>query len=379
MKKHVISRDDSIYEAWPDLVLLPSGRLVVAFAECTHHLNRDFTRMCVTHSDDRGRTWSEKRAILPPLQRTSAADPFWNCPRLTHLRDGRILALLDEVRMHEKSGSRFKLPATMWIMESGDGGESWSHFCDMPPSIGMMPDRLLPLRCGSAAGRWITASHSVDRRPEDDPVWIVSTHFSDDEGKSWTGPNDIIASSKYRFCEPNLLELPDGTLVCFLRENSNLGLDLFKMTSRDGGATWSGLAPLPVPGCHRPVAGFLNSGLVMIAFRLKQGGMTAWGRGQQNLMVAVTDVPSCLATSREKAWCRIMPVDYDRSPDADCGYAGWAQFQDGEIYVASYIVDDAPLAQIRGYSFTEKDICLGDPAPGKGTLRFDANAAPPSI
>ena len=42
-----------------------------------------------------------------------------------------------------------------------------------------------------------------------------------------------------------------------------------------------------------------------------------------------------------------MPVDFDRSPVADLGYSGWVQFEDGEIYIVNYIVDDAPKAQIR--------------------------------
>ena len=46
-----------------------------------------------------------------------------------------------------------------------------------------------------------------------------------------------------------------------------------------------------------------------------------------------------------------MPLDYDRSHFADTGYTGWVAFPDGEIYMVNYIVDDAPKAQIRGYSF----------------------------
>jgi len=44
-----------------------------------------------------------------------------------------------------------------------------------------------------------------------------------------------------------------------------------------------------------------------------------------------------------------MPVDFDRSPKSDLGYSGWVQLADGEIYIVSYIVDDWPRGQIRGY------------------------------
>ena len=78
----------------------------------------------------------------------------------------------------------------------------------------------------------------------------------------------------------------------------------------------------------------------------------------QNLFAALTDVPSCLAADRNGAHTRIMPIDFDRSGESDTGYSGWVQFPDGEIYVVNYIMDDAPKAQIRGYSFFESDFLL---------------------
>jgi hypothetical protein len=61
---------------------------------------------------------------------------------------------------------------------------------------------------------------------------------------------------------------------------------------------------------------------------------------------------------REDAHARILPLDFDRSPESDTGYTGWVQFPDGEIYVVNYIMDDAPKAQIRGYSLRLEDFLL---------------------
>ena len=55
IRKFTVSRDDGIYEAFPDVALAPSGRLVCVFSECTHHHNRDYTRNMVADSTDRGR------------------------------------------------------------------------------------------------------------------------------------------------------------------------------------------------------------------------------------------------------------------------------------------------------------------------------------
>jgi sialidase-1 len=102
----------------------------------------------------------------------------------------------------------------------------------------------------------------------------------------------------------------------------------------------------------------LQSGKVMITHRLCQGGEGWAGWWTQNFLAATTDIPSCLAGDYMKAHTRILPLDFDRSAESDCGYSGWAQFPDGEIYVAGYIVDDAPKGHIRGYSLREEDLLL---------------------
>ncbi|MBQ35844.1 MAG: hypothetical protein QGI32_06950 [Candidatus Latescibacteria bacterium] len=62
MERFTVSRDDDIYEAFPDVALTPSGRLVCVFAECTHHRDRSYTRAMVTTSDDRS----------PPIDRLTS-------------------------------------------------------------------------------------------------------------------------------------------------------------------------------------------------------------------------------------------------------------------------------------------------------------------
>lgn len=152
--------------------------------------------------------------------------------------------------------------------------------------------------------------------------------------------------------------MPDGTLVAFMRENSGEGRDCQKAVSYDNGESWEGPYRAPLPGCHRPVAGLLQSGKILITYRFMQGGKGWLGTWTQNFFAALTDVESAKARERKEQWARIMPIDFDRSPVSDLGYSGWVQFDDGEIYVVNYIVDDAPKAQIRGYSLSEQDFIL---------------------
>ena len=100
----------------------------------------------------------------------------------------------------------------------------------------------------------------------------------------------------------------------------------------------------------------------MITHRFCHGGKGWTGWWTQNFFAATTDTESCLAGDYMDAHARIMPLDFDRSPESDCGYSGWVQFDDGEIYVVSYIMDDAPKGHIRGYAFRESDLLLERPA-----------------
>ena len=155
---------------------------------------------------------------------------------------------------------------------------------------------------------------------------------------------------------PRSASLP--RLVAFHRENSGQGWDCYKTISHDNGESWSEPVAFPLPGCHRPVAGWLQSGHVLITHRFMQGGEGWTGWWTQNLFAGLTDRASVLATVRSEAHTRILPVDFDRSTDSDTGYSGWVQFEDGEIYIVNYIMDAAPKAQIRGYALRMDDFIL---------------------
>ena len=148
------------------------------------------------------------------------------------------------------------------------------------------------------------------------------------------------------FCK-GFVELVDGPrnkLVAFLRENSLKGYPILKCLSADGGKTWSEIFKTSMDSGHRPVAGFLADGRVLVTYRYIPSGT-------QNLFAAFMSRETIEATGRREQRVRIMPLDYDRNPSPDIGYTGWVQFEDGEIYIVNYIKDDADKAFIRGYSF----------------------------
>ncbi len=344
IQKYTVSRDDSIYEAWPDVALTPSGRLVCVFSECTHHRDRSYTRIMLADSHDRGRTWSPKR----PLTEATSGLPYYNCARITQLRDGRLVIIVDKLYERERSGSPD--PYTNELYFSEDDGATWSAPVTTP-ALGIVPDKLLELD----SGRWIIAAHYWD---SDFGYLVQRLWYSDDQGQTWSDPVIIGQQAGLNPCEVSILPVGDKTLVAFLRENSGEGWDCYKAISQDAGATWSEMIRFPLPGCHRPVAGLLQDGRILITHRFMQGGKGWVGTWTQNFFAALTDVESALAPTRKEAWTRILPLDFDRSPVSDLGYSGWVQFDDGEIYIVNYIVDDAPNGQIRGYSLRLEDFLL---------------------
>lgn len=347
IEKFVVSRDDSVYEAWPDLVKTRGDRLICVFTECTHHKNRDRSRIVMTHSDDRGRTWSQKR----PLTEYSDSSLYFNNSRISRLPDDSLAIICDRVDGTSKTAGECG-PATCQYVWRGDS--EGLHFGEpaILPFSGIVPDKYRVL----SGGRTIVSAHSKNTETQklEQHLW-----YSDDGGKSWSGRITVASDPRYNLCEGSILELTDGTLVCFLRENSRQGIDCLKAISYDGGESWQGVYRTPIPAVHRPVTGYLADGRIMMTYRFIQGGRGWMGACTQNMFAAFFDEESARATERGGQSARIMPLDYDRSPDSDLGYTGWVQFDDGEIYIVNYIMDDAPKTQIRGYSLYPRDIMLG--------------------
>ncbi|MFA7159861.1 MAG: sialidase family protein [Kiritimatiellia bacterium] len=339
IRKYSISRDDGLYEAWPDVTLTPSGKLVCVFSECTHHRDRSYTRVMLADSSDRGRTWTPKR----PLTEASRGIPYWNCARIMTLRDGRIAVLVDKIFEKSEGGGH------NYLFFSEDEGQTWSLPVETP-ARGIVPDKLLEL----AGGRWLISCHEMDGTTG---TLAQRLWYSDNQSASWQGPVIVARKKGLNLCEVSILPAGDA-LVAFMRENSGQGWDCQKAISLDRGETWGEVIPFPLPGCHRPVAGRLKDGRILITYRFMQGGKGWAGWWTQNFFTALTDMESALAATRAEAHTRILPIDFDRSPESDTGYSGWVQFDDGGIYIVNYIVDDAPKGQIRGYSLQLSDFIL---------------------
>ena len=339
IQKFIVSRDDSIYEAWPDLVQTVSGKLICVFSECAHHLDREDARIVLTESTDRGRTWSEKRYLTEKC----TARAYFNCARISRMPDGSLVILCDFIRGDENSSEENAVE--QWLWHGDSEGKCWSEPIVFP-FRGIVPDKFRVLE----NGRCIIAAHFMNHAVGklEQYLW-----YSDDKGKTWSDRVTVAADPRYNLCEVSILECGGGMLVGFLRENSRLGYPILKTISRDYGETWSPVYETPLDSGHRPVAGFLQNNLIFVTYRY----IPQW---DHNVFGAVLSRDNLLSTNRKEQYARILPLDYDRNPSPDLGYTGWTQFEDGEIYVVNYIKDDSDKAHIRGYSLYPEDIVLPD-------------------
>jgi sialidase-1 len=67
---------------------------------------------------------------------------------------------------------------------------------------------------------------------------------------------------------------------------------------------------------------------------------------------------TALATARKAHAVRIFPIAFDRSPKSDMGYSGWVELENDRFYAVTYLLDDAPKAQISGFEFEMSDVIL---------------------
>lgn len=348
IEKISISRDPKWYDAWPDVVRCDDGKLICVFSECTHHDDRSYTRIICSFSHDGGKSWSPKH---PVSETTGGRKYFYNCARIARLRSGKLVVTVDRI---PSLTWETDLDATeVMVSFSDDNGASWS-LLRPTPLHGIVPDKMTELE----SGRLLLTAHRTKAGK-----LTQFLRYSDDGGLSWSEEVIVAHNPELHLCEASLLPLGGNTVVALLRENSLIGLDGYKVISRDGGVTWSKPIPFPLLGCHRPNCGMLHDGRVLVTYRFLPC------RGSQSFFGALTDRESLLTEDRQAIRTRIFEIDYDRAARQDTGYSGFAELPDGKVCIVNYIVDDlVDRGQIRGYLLDPQELILPENPKGHQLL-----------
>ena len=252
----VIYRDSMYYSAFPSVVKLDDGRLLVAFRRAPNHQMMGFDRyshidlnsqLVSVTSDDGGITWS-------PEPRLMFAHPFGGSqdPCMIKLNNGDILCtsylwvqlgknLLEEYQGRVVGDGNYTF-AGGYLIRSTDDGKTWEGPLDpgspLPVEhrttmLGKMPLYNRGALCQGTDGTiyWAVA---CDNPQGGFSVYLVE---SKDNGKTWQFRSTIADDPKISFNETSIIQTPRGDLVAFMR-SFNLDDHACMARSTDGGKSF---------------------------------------------------------------------------------------------------------------------------------------------
>jgi len=352
--EHVtIARDEDQYLSFPDVVLAADGRLVLIYREADAHVATR-SRLVLLDSFDGGHNWVNRRYLDRPMS-LARDGAVWNCPRIVRQSDDGLTVVCDLAVVPADTPP--PVPEDLWkfrtyFWRSFDNGQTWG----MRRSTriqGMVPDRLLEL----SNDTYLIASHYHSLRHFDTTTQIVT--FTRDAGETWTNTALVAEVAGLQFCEGSVARCPAGQLVCYMRENSMRNVPTHKSFSLDGGLHWSMPEPCRFVG-HRPVAGLLSSGKMLVTYR----DVRLANRAVGSLVGANTATMAWLGNPLDESTGRVLTLEADSSGVfSDYGYSGWVELKGGRVFCAYHHRGEAEKSYIRGVWFGESDFTAEPPLP----------------
>lgn len=274
---HTRSLHHKVFDIWrsfdrftknPDIVQLPTGRLLLIYSDTDSHWSQQNQILTLLASDDGGRTWFKHREI--DEADLTVGDERLVTPRLSYLNDGRLVVICDhddDTHFHEDQS-----PGN-WLYWSEDGGDTWTRQTENG-ILGFEPDRILDLPDGTLG----VATHLMRGATQEfaDVLWV-----STDSGQTWHERSTIAHNGYHRFCEGAIVLLDDNLdgqarLACVMRENHSGGIPCLVAFSEDCGHSWSEPQLLPF-ALHRPYVKQLADGRCLVTGRHVNGGLGCYG------------------------------------------------------------------------------------------------------
>ncbi len=254
IKDLIIYSDDSFYSAFPSIVSLPNGELIVAFrrapdrrvfsAPCKSHIDPN-SYLVLLRSRDLGETWTKDPELI-------YAHPFGGSqdPCMIQLSDGSLLLtsyawmlLPEEGKINNRIN--WDKPYTFlggYLLRSKDSGKTWEDPV-IPPqlknAVPLYPGLPLPAHNRGAMVEskdgtlfWAVACHTGTFGHSQ--LYLMT---STDKGLTWKEQGLIASDKRIGFNETSLIQTVSGDIVGFVR-TSNYNHRGVIIRSKDKGKTW---------------------------------------------------------------------------------------------------------------------------------------------
>lgn len=284
----------------------------------------------MARSDDGGLTWKRLDSSLPASYRLTHR----NCPTLQKAKgpDGATRYLVFSCKKDESGSYR-----GLGILVSDDLGNSW-HESPCQPQLQsyMPPTGFMHLKNGNLAlfGQVRKTDLGTDTPKDDQSVWMAT---SSDGGISWSNMQIVASAPNRNLCEPCCIRAANGsTLALVMRENRHEGRSMMCF-SNDEGLSWT--TPQDTSAAltgDRHEAITLPDGRLLIAFRNQTVDDPL--RGQYMAWVGTWDD---LASGEERGY-RIHILNHHGLENQwpgnpfDTGYSGVELLPDGTIICTTY-------------------------------------------
>ena len=306
----LVDREPGQYLGHPTTVLLEDGKTIITVYPKGHGRGA----IVMKRSEDGGKMWGP-RLEVPASWATSLETPTIH----------RVVDANGKKRLIVWSGL---YPARLAVSE--DDGQSWSELKTAGDWGGIVVmGSVVPLK---NPGHYLAMFHDDGRflteAGERGPFQLLKT-FSQDGGMSWSDPEVILSRSDIHLCEPGVVQSPDGKqLAALLRENSRRR-NSYLVLSDDEGRSWSEPQELPASLTgDRHTAKYAPDGRLFISFR-----DTTHESPTRGDWVAWVGTYDDIVSGREGQY-RVRLMDNHRS--ADCAYPGVEVLPDGTIVTTTY-------------------------------------------
>ncbi len=271
-----------VYEAL--LEQLKDGRLWMLFVD-----NR---KMVGKISADRGRTWSETRALQTVDGQGIAVANIVGHHSLLHLKSGKLGLVYGGPR------ARPGRDGTVCFRTSSDNGETWSDLIHIDPRFAVSRNQsarvLSTGRILVPVMKWISPYTGGESEMESNNLCYSWVYYSDDEGQTWQASNSELLiieeqgkAGCYNVEEPVVEELRDGTLLLYGRTEFGRPYESF---SKDGGISWTPLQPVELASGYAPhtFARLPSTGDLLLVWNQVSGKESVSGLQRHRLSTSIS-------------------------------------------------------------------------------------------